>query len=81
MMLTFTRSRAVAERPAKPPRLTFAGVCIYCGVQGCRSTRCVAVHARSRWGVCDECDGQALIEDEGGCCSPCCCYFGLMEVA
>jgi hypothetical protein len=53
----------------KPPRLSFAQVCIWCQEHGCESPRCVDKHAASLWTVCDQCGGVS--------CD--CCAFGLME--
>jgi len=57
----------------KPLRWNFARVCLWCGVRECESPRCIALHARSRWAVCDRCDG-----DEAGDCG---CVHGVIEMA
>jgi hypothetical protein len=55
----------------KPPRLNFAGVCLWCGERDCERRRCVELHAGSVWVVCDECNGFAAGE--------CTCAHGVME--
>lgn len=55
----------------KPPRLNFAGACMWCGERDCRSPRCINLHVRSRWVVCDECGGESFCL--------CTCVFGVME--
>jgi hypothetical protein len=59
--------------PRKPPRLNFAGVCMWCGEPGCRSRRCMRLHARSRWMVCDDCGGESFCL--------CTCVFGVVEAS
>jgi len=39
----------------RPPRLNFAGVCIFCGVLGCTSVECVRRHEQTWWAPCVEC--------------------------
>ena len=68
------RPQAIATE-LKPLRLNFAQYCIQCGDRWCESPACIAKHARSRWMVCDRCDG--TMEDEDGC--PCGCAYGLVE--
>lgn len=71
------RARWVAEA-VKPPRLNFAGRCIYCLERDCDSSECQARYARSRWGVCPECDG----EGDEVTSVPCqWCVFGVVELA
>jgi hypothetical protein len=55
----------------KPDRLNFAGVCLWCGMRDCASARCIKLHARSRWMVCDECQGYAA--------GDCLCVHGVIE--
>lgn len=64
---------AVARAVTRPPRLNFAGVCIWCGERECQSQSCVEAHARSRWMVCDLCHGLGL------CGCDCDCVFGAVE--
>src|SRR5947208_14020240 len=66
---------ATADRSpvVRPPRLNFAGVCVWCGEPGCESPQCLEAHARSRWMVCDECGGLGL------CGCDCDCVFGVVE--
>lgn len=55
----------------RPPRLNFAGVCIWCGRVGCASRGCARRHERSWWGPCLEC--WAGLDGVDGCiCSPGC---------
>lgn len=61
---------------SKPPRLNLAGVCLYCGERDCESAKCMAWHARSRWMVCPDCDGQEWSE----LYEPCGCIFGVVEL-
>lgn len=62
----------VALVALKPLRLNFALVCIWCGERGCESERCITLHARSRWVVCEECHGYGFAPD-------CDCTFGVVE--
>ena len=64
---------ALAPVAEKPMRLNFARVCLWCGVRDCESPRCVGLHERSRWAICDECDGY-----EAGDCT---CVHGVIEMA
>ena len=57
----------------EPTRLNYAGVCLWCGDRDCESPRCVELHERSRWGICDLCNGY----EEAGCS----CAHGVMELA
>ena len=63
----------------KPPRLNFAGRCIYCMERDCESPECVAMYEQSRWAVCPECDGREGDEASGLECRW--CIFGVVEVA
>jgi hypothetical protein len=65
--------RAARAPTGKPDRLNLARVCLWCGVRDCDSARCIELHARSRWMVCDECDGYS----SGGCF----CVQGVVEAA
>jgi hypothetical protein len=62
--------------PPRPSRLNFAGWCLWCGQRWCRASKCVERHARSVWGVCEDCDGLGF-DDLAG--EPCCCAYGLTE--
>jgi hypothetical protein len=57
----------------KPDRENFAGVCLWCGTRSCKSRRCIELHARSQWMVCDECSGFGAGE--------CFCFHGVVEAA
>jgi hypothetical protein len=72
------RARSVAEA-VKPPRLNFAGRCIYCMERNCKSPTCVTLYERSRWAVCPECDGRE--GDEASSLDCRWCIFGVVEVA
>jgi hypothetical protein len=50
---------------ARPSRLTFAQVCIWCGQRWCEAAECIGRHERSLWTVCDTCEGFAV---DCGCC-------------
>jgi hypothetical protein len=68
------QAETAASRVAtRPPRLSFAGVCVWCGERECESPWCIESHARSRWMVCPECGGEAL------CGCECDCVFGVVE--
>jgi hypothetical protein len=72
------RARHVVDA-VKPPRLNFAGRCLYCLERGCESPKCKATYARARWGVCPECDGR---EGDELTSTPCnWCTFGVVELA
>ncbi len=62
----------------RPPRLTFAGRCIWCGIQDCQDTECVDLHEVSQWAVCRQCDGTGLAFSGPQGCT---CAFGLIHVA
>jgi hypothetical protein len=63
----------------KPSRLNLAGRCLYCLERDCDSPRCEAMYARSRWGVCPECDGREGDGEAGVRCDW--CTFGVVELA
>ncbi|MEU6832993.1 hypothetical protein ABZ894_30470 [Nocardia beijingensis] len=67
----------VAE-PLRPPRLTFARRCIWCGELDCQHPDCVALHEVSVWAVCRLCDGTGLAFSGPQGCT---CAFGLIHVA
>ncbi|MEV4153676.1 hypothetical protein AB0J48_11690 [Nocardia salmonicida] len=76
------RSHTSTRQALRPPRLTFAGVCIWCDEPDCVHPECVALHDVSVWRVCRFCggSGQAFANTfgSGGACS---CAFGLALVA
>ncbi|MCP4227907.1 MAG: hypothetical protein GY773_31560 [Actinomycetia bacterium] len=55
-------SQRVAPRP---PRLNFAGYCIWCDERWCEEAECVERHTHSHWDVCDRCDGLGYDEPTG----------------
>lgn len=63
----------------RPPRLTFAGCCLWCGETDCVKPDCVGLHDISVWAVCSHCHGTG----EGFKAGPkgCTCAFGLALVA
>ncbi|MFB7722324.1 helix-turn-helix domain-containing protein [Nocardia sp. NPDC056100] len=64
------------QQEFRPPRLTFAGVCMWCGRRGCNSRACIAQHLRSNWVVCSDCEGTLVnYADE----RPCGCVFGMIK--
>jgi hypothetical protein len=63
----------------KPPRLNFARRCLYCLERDCESPKCEAMYARSRWGVCPDCDGRQGDELTSVPCRW--CVFGVVELA
>lgn len=65
---------------SRPNRLNFAGWCIYCGGRDCREARCIAMHDRSVWAVCDRCEGSEYVDWESTCMDRCTCTGGLREV-
>jgi hypothetical protein len=72
------RARQVVDA-VKPPRLNFAGRCLYCLERDCRSPECEALYERSRWVVCPECDGREGDEASSIRCGW--CTFGVVEIA
>ena len=72
------RARRVVDA-VKPPRLNFAGRCLYCLERDCRSRECEALYERSRWVVCPECDGREGDEASSIRCGW--CTFGVVEIA
>jgi hypothetical protein len=72
------RDREAVEA-IKPPRLNFAGRCLYCLERDCDSSHCEAKHARSRWALCPECNGREGDEVTSVICPL--CVFGVVELA
>lgn len=76
-MPDWTVPSLVDPRPApvdaKPSRLNFASVCIWCGERWCNQELCIARHDCSVWMVCDMCEGFAPAAAD------CVCVFGLTE--
>lgn len=60
----------------RPPRLSFAGVCIWCERRECRSGQCVRRHELTCWQVCPVCNGAPWTRPGG-----CTCLYGLAEAA
>lgn len=72
--------REAEPEPLRPPRLTFAGSCLWCGDRGCSSSDCRQLHEKSQWDVCSWCDGTGEAFKSGqhrGCD----CAYGLVLVA
>lgn len=67
----------------RPSRLNVTGWCLYCLTQNCTAARCIDIHARTVWGVCDKCGGSQYV---GGHVDPetatqrCDCFGGVIEV-
>ncbi|TDE13047.1 hypothetical protein [Jiangella asiatica] len=61
----------------RPLRFNFAQVCIWCETRWCELPRCIAMHERSLWAVCDQCDGFGSLGDDG--MTACMCTHGLIE--
>ncbi|MET9026241.1 hypothetical protein ABZW96_11540 [Nocardia sp. NPDC004168] len=70
--------RGRTAEPLRPPRLTFARRCIWCGEADCQHPDCVALHEVSVWTVCRQCDGTGLAFSGPQGCT---CAFGLIHVA
>lgn len=64
--------------PLRPPRLTFARRCVWCGELDCQHPDCIALHDVSVWQVCRQCDGTGLAFSGPQGCT---CAFGLVHVA
>ena len=58
----------------KPARLNFAQVCLCCGARWCEAPACIALHDRSLWGPCVDCDGFGTLVSCRNCCN------GVVEV-
>gem|GEM_PF-6208778 len=72
-------ARQAAVQAIKPPRLNFARRCLYCLERDCDSPKCRAMHERSRWAVCPQCDGREGDEVVSTRCDW--CTFGVVELA
>ena len=73
------RGEGHAIEAIKPPRLNFARRCLYCMERDCDSAACRAMHERSRWAVCPQCDrreGDELVSTRCDWCT-----FGVVELA
>ena len=75
--MSIRRAQLVAET-VRPPRLNFAGRCIYCLERDCGSPDCEDLHKRSRWAVCPDCDGREGDEVTSTSCTS--CVFGVVEL-
>jgi hypothetical protein len=75
---TVLRFRPREAEVLRPPRLTFAGRCVWCGESGCADPECVQLHEVSEWRVCRQCDGTGLAFSGPQGCT---CAFGLVHVA
>ncbi|MFQ6230533.1 hypothetical protein [Nocardia sp. NPDC002869] len=72
------RNRSVEQEVVRPPRLTFARRCVWCGELDCLHPDCIALHDVSVWAVCRQCDGTGLAFSGPQGCT---CAFGLMHTA
>lgn len=72
-----TNSEWTTATEVRPPRLTFAGWCLWCFGRACDSQICITRHHAATWEVCRHCDGVAVDEATG---EPCTCAFGLQVV-
>ncbi|MFC9660813.1 hypothetical protein ACFVJ5_11290 [Nocardia sp. NPDC127606] len=81
-VIPLRRSQKATRQALRPPRTTYAGVCIWCAEPDCEHPECVALHEISEWRVCRFCggSGQAFSNSltSTGACS---CAFGLALVA
>ncbi|MFD3428406.1 hypothetical protein [Nocardia fluminea] len=66
----------------RPPRATFAGVCIWCEETDCFDPECIALHDLSVWRVCRFCGGSGQgFSNSLSSSGSCSCAFGLALVA
>jgi hypothetical protein len=70
-----TQTTAIARLLVKAPRLTPAGVCLWCEARDCQDPACDAQRALSVWAVCEDCDGLGWREDGDRCC-----FLGIEEI-
>ncbi|MEU0873305.1 hypothetical protein [Nocardia brasiliensis] len=81
-VIPLRRTHTSTRQALRPPRTTFAGVCLWCDETDCVHPECIALHDVSVWRVCRFCggSGQAFANSfsSGGACS---CAFGLALVA
>lgn len=68
----------VGVDPRSPPRLNFAGFCVYCGDRECHAESCLKHHELSEWQVCNLCDGSGFDKSTRLLCN---CYGGLENMA
>ncbi|MBF6471658.1 helix-turn-helix transcriptional regulator [Nocardia abscessus] len=61
---------------ARPSRLSFAGICIWCERSACESSDCVVRHESSQWETCPACAGTPWTRPGG-----CGCLFGVVQSA
>ena len=61
---------------ARPPRLNFAGWCLWCVERWCDDQRCIDRHQRSTWDVCALCNG---VGSDDLTSTPCSCAYGLEQ--
>ncbi|MFI5535326.1 hypothetical protein ACIA5H_02940 [Nocardia sp. NPDC051900] len=67
----------------RPPRLNYAGFCIYCLAAGCSRAGCIAQHAASEWVLCPDCGGTGYVRghiDPVCAHARCDCWGGLLDV-
>lgn len=60
----------------RPPRHSFAGICIWCDQSSCTATDCIDRHEAARWIVCPVCDGAPWTQPGGACH----CLYGLIQI-
>ncbi len=80
-MINQAKSHAATES-LRPSRLNAAGWCVHCLGRYCESARCIDVHARSVWEVCDRCGGTEYVNghvDPATAAGRCDCIGGLVE--
>ncbi|MEV6337196.1 hypothetical protein AB0M12_21055 [Nocardia vinacea] len=70
--------RGRSAEPLRPPRLTFARRCVWCGELDCQHPDCIGLHEVSVWAVCRQCDGTGLAFSGPQGCT---CAFGLIHIA
>ena len=75
-LVELTNSAWIDEPRLRPSRLNFAGYCAWCGERWCDNQACIDAHNKSRWTVCDTCDGLGYDDLSS---LPCLCAHGLME--
>ncbi|WP_029897791.1 hypothetical protein [Nocardia brasiliensis] len=74
----------IGTEALRPPRLNFAGWCMYCLERECNSARCIATHAGSVWEVCERCGGSEYVNghiDPETAVTRCNCFGGVVESA
>ncbi|NKY29544.1 hypothetical protein [Nocardia gamkensis] len=81
--MTMVLRRSV-DQELRPPRLNFAGFCVYCLERSCERAGCIEKHARLVWQVCPDCGGTEWVRghiDPDTATERCFCIGGVCEVA